>query len=418
MTVFDEKDGGGLLRQANFHHKQEYKKEEQQEQEEEEREATAGRSFWGNSSFSSFASTEKDHNGTINLQGQVTSAILAVDWQRSRWVAGAALARSNGLGSYQESGSAQQGRLRATLTALFPYARYLLNPQLSFWGTVGYGIGDLSLLSQGQDAITTTSSLSLAAGGLTASLLAPPQGEGGLSLSATTDALLLQTSSFATEGMGATSADVSRLRLALDSSYTFLSQAGSSLSPSLQVAIRQDGGSLDTGFGAHLAAALHWQDPNHGIAAALRGHTLLMHSSETLKKDQGLSLSFYWNPTPSTPLGPSLSISQSMGQPGSGNTSQLLLAPTLQYLPSSPAASPSSLHASFAYGLPAFKQSLALTPELGFSLLPHTSTGHWSLSLSPLLHSQSWHLLLEGQHQLNHSLSSNNSLDILFSFPF
>ena len=102
-----------------------------------------------------------------------------------------------------------------------------------------------------------------------------------------------------------------------------------SVSPSLQVAIRQDGGEPDSGFGLALAAALRWHDPNHGMAVALQGHTLLLHGASHLK-EQGLALSFYWNPTPSTPLGPSFSISQHMGGPRSGNRNQLLQATTVR----------------------------------------------------------------------------------------
>ena len=70
------------------------------------------------------------------------------------------------------------------------------------------------------------------------------------------------------------------------------------------------------------------RSPGHGISGELKGHTLLTHAEEEFQ-DQGLALSFSWEPNPSN-RGPSLSIGHTMGAAPSEGMDALLHPTTME----------------------------------------------------------------------------------------
>ena len=250
-------------------------------------------SFWGKGAFSSFNGIEE----SITLTGEVTTALLGAEWNTQRWRAGAALSHSWGNGSYQGEGDAADGRISSTLTGIFPYGRYALTPRLGVWATAGYGWGSLSLNPDG-DAPEYNPNTTLALGAVGMDGLLLDGGSEGVTLTTTADALFLKTTSAAVAELESSEGNITRLRLGLEATRPFPLSNGAALSPSLEVGIRQDSGDAETGFGMDLGAGLSWNDPERGITAAVKGRTLLSHGAEDFQ-DQGLALSFSWQPTPS-----------------------------------------------------------------------------------------------------------------------
>ena len=66
----------------------------------------------------------------------------------------------------------------------------------------------------------------------------------------------------------------------------------------MALGIRHDSGDAEAGYGMDLGTAIRWQAPKQGISGELKGHTLLTHTEESLQ-EQGLALSFSWQPHPS-----------------------------------------------------------------------------------------------------------------------
>ena len=293
----------------------------------------------------------------------MTTALVGADWQRQRWQAGAALAHSWGSGSYEES--SREGRLNANLMGLFPYGRYALNPKLTLWGVVGHGWGRLSLLPEDGEQQSTAIQMSMGAVGLDGLLL--DGGGSGLTIRSTADALLLRVNSQETEDLAGIQGEVSRLRLGLEAERPFpLSESGAVLTPSLELALRQDGGDAETGFGLDLAAALLWSDPGKGLEVELSGHTLLSHGDAAFH-EKGLAASLAWDPNPSSSLGPSLSLSQSMGaSAGSGGNDALLAAANWPELETSTRGSAGEDHqfaARLGYGFLAYRMPCSSPPS-------------------------------------------------------
>ena len=384
-----------------------------QDQEEGEGE---GLVFWGRGDLSSFSGQQSD----VSVSGEVTTALSGVDWSsRTQW-AGAVAAHVWGSGDYEESDSSREGRITSSLTGLFPYGgRSFLHPRLSLWGIVGYGWGEYSLSPDQGASRSANIQMSMAAVGLDGVLLGG--GGDGLTVRSSADALLLGISSDEEEGLVGYHGEVSRLRFALEASRPFaVPQSSALLTPSLEVGIRQDGGAAETGFGVDLAAGVLWSDPLPGVDVELRGHALLTHGDESFQ-EQGVALSLLWDPKPSSSLGPSLSLGQSMGASADSGRDALLAATTWPGLPSSGSAAGQQFEARMSYGVLAFNEGVTITPELGVTASSDRATTSLGISFSPSrLQKGPWEVVLEGERQHGNGAQqpAQHSVDLLFSLLF
>ena len=90
-------------------------------------------SLWGQGALTRFQGAEDD----VNLDGEVLTGLLGLDYARDRWLAGVALAYHDGDGGYRSVNDDTGGDLDSTLITVNPYLRYALTPRLSVWGTAG-----------------------------------------------------------------------------------------------------------------------------------------------------------------------------------------------------------------------------------------------------------------------------------------
>ena len=102
--------------------------------------------------------------------------------------------------------------------------------------------------------------------------------------------------------LAATAAAVTRFRTGLEGSRDYTLAGRLSLTPSVEVGLRQDGGDAETGAGMDLGAGLVVSDSSTGLAVDVRVRTLLVHQAEGFR-ERGMAVSLSYNPTPSTPLG-------------------------------------------------------------------------------------------------------------------
>ena len=364
---------------------------------------TAGKdlvSLWGRGAVSRFDGRE----GRLTLDGEVVTGMLGADWTRGRWTAGLIVSHSAGEGGYSGapgagdgpgagtgtaagsgpgSGSGTGGRLEATLTGVFPWARHALSERLEAWGAAGYGQGELTVTPKkpGTDedgaAIRTDLDLRMAAAGLRGVLLDPESGS-GFQLTGKTDAMVVQTAS----GRGRSAdggnlaparATVSRLRLGLEASRPVGLGGGAALMPSLEVGVRHDGGDAETGFGLDLGGGLALSDPGRGLEAELRGRGLLSHESKGLR-ERSFSGALSWRQKPESDRGAKLTLTQTVGGTSSGGADALLARGTLEGLAANDNGEGNRdlksrrLELKFGYGFSAFGDRFTWTPEAGVGL--------------------------------------------------
>ena len=359
-------------------------------------------SLWGRAAVTRFDGRE----GDLTLDGEVVTGMLGADWTRGRWAAGLILSHSTDEGGYAgapadtNGTSGTGGRVEATLTGLFPWARHTLSGRLEAWGAAGYGAGELTVTPKrpgtdknpgsgsgaGGAAIRADLDLRMAAAGLRGTLL--DGGGDGLTLTGKTDALIVETASGRGTGadggnLEAAQAMVTRLRLGVEASHPLqLGDGGTTLTPSLEVGLRHDGGDAETGFGLDLGAGLRLSDPIRGLEVEIRGRGLLSHESEGFR-ERGFSGALSWRQNPSSERGAMLTLTQTVGGSSSGGADALLSRTTLDGLAANPGSgSPGSgsgaggtgdsgddelksqrLELKFGYGLPAFGDRYTWTPE-------------------------------------------------------
>ncbi len=315
--------------------------------------------LWGRGAYSGFGGGA---NG-LALDGGVTTGMLGADYAIGRWVLGLPLSHSRGDGSWH-SVDRGQGRMASALTGLYPYVGYELAERLSLWGTAGYGQGDLALMMKDGESHHTDMDLTMAAVGARGDLV---RQAGGLSLAIESDALLVRTTSAAAADpsglLAAAVADVSRLRLGMEGSLELALAGGRSLTPTVELGLRHDGGDAETGFGVEVGGGTVFADAARGLMAQVMVRGLVAHETADFR-DWRISGSLRFDPTPSSALGPAVALTPSWGAPSSGGLAALLGRETLVGLSAHEAASAGRLDAEAAYGLAVFGGRATGTPYL------------------------------------------------------
>ena len=277
--------------------------------------------FWGRAARSGFDGAERGDGTDVLLDGTVTTAMLGADHARGRWLAGLALARSSATGGYRDGGGDGGGEVEATLSSVVPYAAFRASERLSLWAALGRGTGEVTLATAMEEDLSADTEWSMAAAGLRGGLLG---GHGsGPALAVVSDALRTRTSSEEVPGLAASGSATSRLRLALEGSWTLPLDGGGGLTPRLEIGLRRDGGDAETGLGIEAGGGVAWSDPARGLSLDVSGRTLVAHGNDDLE-DWGVSASVSWDPFPETRRGPTVSMRQAYGGSATGGLDALL----------------------------------------------------------------------------------------------
>ena len=315
---------------------------------------------WGRASAAGFDGA----SGGVSVNGEVATFLLGADAAWNRWLAGVSVAHSLGAGAFR---GAAAGDLDSTLTAVHPYVRYRVTRRLTAWGVLGYGAGDLTLETAGS-AWRTDTSMRMAAAGARGVFL----GGGGLELAAKMDARVTHIGSGAAVGetglLGAASGGTSRLRLLLEGSRSFGFGETRTLTPTLELGVRRDGGDAETGAGVDIGGSLRYVDAALGLTIDAGGRYLAAHEDDAYR-EWGASASIRIDPgTPGRGL--TLAIAPSWGAAAAGGAERLWSLTDARGLADGGyAADPSlRLDANVGYGLGAFRGRGGMLPFAGLRL--------------------------------------------------
>ena len=275
-------------------------------------------SVWSRSSRSQFTGLED----ALSLNGDVRTTMIGADYSRGALTVGLSVGRTLGLGGYSGPSG---GQMTTSMTGFYPWVGYQLSDRVSVWGVTGYGMGSLSLTPNGGGALETGVSMAMSAVG-TRSELAGSRATGGFSLALKADALWVGAASDLLDGaagrLNASEAGVTRVRTALEGSRAFSLGGRLSLTPSVEVGLRRDGGDAETGAGMDVGGGLAFSDTVTGLSLDVRVRTLVVHQAEGFT-ERGMSLSFGWDPTPSSPLGLTAKLAPSWGGQAQGGAEAL-----------------------------------------------------------------------------------------------
>ncbi len=331
--------------------------------------AGAGSQFtsWGQgASVSQFSAGAQG----LGLTGEAATGSMGFDYERGRLLTGFAMMHSVG------EGTARDGEWRyamgSTVTTMLPYARLKLTERVSAWGMAGTGTGRMTLDLDGGVAqrYRTDLTMTLAATGVRGDLVTPAEA-GGFALALKADAFWVRTESdrVSAPGVGnlaAAQGEASRMRAMLDGSRTFALAGGATLSPSVELGVRQDGGDAETGTGMEFGAGLGYADPTRGLDMALRVHGLAMHAEQGYE-EWGVSGQVRLVPG-GAGRGLSASLTPSYGV-DPGGSQRLWALPESSRLTANGETDPSSrLDAEMGYGMVLFGDRFTGTPHVGFGL--------------------------------------------------
>ena len=324
-------------------------------------------SLWSRSSRSYFNGMEE----TLSLNGDVRTTMVGADWARGPLTVGLSVGHTRGAGGYDGRSA---GQMTTAMTGFYPWLGYQVNDRVSVWAVTGYGKGSLSLTPDGAGALETGMSMAMTAVGTRGELLGSGAA-GGFGLAFKADALWVGAASELLDGpagrLNASESGATRMRTALEGSRGFtLGDGRMSLTPSVEVGLRRDGGDAETGAGMDLGGGVVFTDSVMGLSLDVRGRTLLLHQAEGFA-ERGMSLSLGWDPTPSSPLGLSARVAPSWGGQTMGGAEALWSG----QMASGPGAQPMSapggqFNAEVGYGLPVGARFVG-TPRVGVMRSPH-----------------------------------------------
>ncbi len=351
----------------------------------------SGWTAWGGAAQTRFSGRDSE----VSIDGDVTTATLGVDRAWNRLLAGLALARSTGDGSYNAGDI--RGDLKSSITSAHPYLRFSLNDRLSVWTLLGYGKGELTLTHGGGEERTDIE-MKMAALGARGALLA----SGGFDLSARTDALLVRTSSEGTSQMAKTEADVTRLRLVLEGSRPLAFASGSSLTPSVELGVRRDGGDAESGMGFEVGGGMRYANPSLGLTVEITARRLMAHERSGYS-EWGAGGSVQFAPG-GVERGFSAKLGSSVGTTASGVEGLWAMGDTRGL--AGGAQAPGRLDAEAGYAMGAFGDSGVITPYGGFSMSGDRKyRAGWRLRLG-----DSFNLSLEGDRTENPDAPSRHGV--------
>ena len=324
-------------------------------------------SLWSRSSRSSFNGIEE----ALSLNGDVRTTMVGADWARGPLTVGLSVGHTRGAGGYDGRSA---GQMTTAMTGFYPWLGYRVNDRVSVWAVTGYGKGSLSLTPDGAGALETGMSMAMTAVGTRGELLGS-RAAGGFGLAFKADALWVGATSELLDGpagrLNASEAGATRVRTALEGSRGFALGGGRvSLTPSVEVGLRRDGGDAETGAGLDLGGGVVFTDSVMGLSLDARVRTLVMHQAEGFA-ERGMSLSLGWDPSPSSPLGLSARVAPSWGGSAMGGAEALWSGQLASGPGSQPRSAPGGqVNAEAGYGLPVGARFVG-TPRVGVMRSAH-----------------------------------------------
>ena len=325
-----------------------------------------GLAAWGRVTAGGFDGEHADDTGRLRVDGEVVTGILGADAEWRRLLAGVAVSVSEGEGTF---GGTHAGAVESTMTAVSPYARFMVSDRVSVWGLAGWGAGAMTMTyatDERAEVVTKTDlSMRLAALGGRGELLKQDEA-GGYDLAVKADAFFVRTEWDRVSEETDTAADASRVRLILEGGRAFEMGGGAALRPSLELGLRHDGGDAETGTGVELGAGVSYQDPSSGLSVEAKARMLVAHADSDYEEwgvsgsvrlapgERGRGLSFSLSPT----LGAASSAAERLwGARDAGG-----LAPDGTF------EAGRGLAGELGYGLALFGDRFTGTPNVGFGL--------------------------------------------------
>ena len=258
--------------------------------------------------------------------------------------------------------NALTGELTASLTSISPYVGWRMAGGMNLWAMAGLGSGEVEI----DDAAGTQASdltQQMVAAGVSGALLSSDRMIAGGTTSLRLKGEVAFTSADL-EGSGSldsASLSASRQRLMVEGSHARDLASGATLTPSIELGLRNDGGDGETGSGIEAGGALCYANAASGLTVEGRVRTLFSHSGDA--EETGVSGLVRLDPGASG-RGLALAVEPAWGRAAGGVQRLWERGVVAGAAPDDRAR----LHAEIGYGLGAPQGLGVVTPYTGLGL--------------------------------------------------
>ena len=245
---------------------------------------------WGRGATTSF----EHESPELWLKGGAITSLIGIDWQRGRMLAGLVMAHNLAMAEYDlrtAEESARRDDFDNHLASMHPYFHYGISERLSAWGVLGYGRG---LMGTSQGRASRGIVMQMGGVGLRGAL-GTPEKLSSFDMAVKSDAFWVSMDAPETRDRPEVEAASSRARLALEGAREFVLGSGRTLSPSMELGLRLDGGDAETGTGMEVGGALDYTDPDRGLSLQTTARRLLAHRDDGYE-EWGVAGSFTFDP--------------------------------------------------------------------------------------------------------------------------
>ena len=209
---------------------------------------SGGLAIWGVSDRHSLAGS-----GDLNWRGDIDNTHFGIDGQLSgSLVGGVLMMRSTGSFSLDTDDFAG-GEYSNDLTSVHPYLAWTGDSGLQLWMGLGAGSGSIGIVEDGEFLGSGDASLDTMQLGISGPLLS-----GGTKLDFKGELLTATLSMAGNSNFAGMAGSATRLRAALQSSWSHRFSSGATLEPSLTVGMRSDSGDVEVGGGTELGGGLRF----------------------------------------------------------------------------------------------------------------------------------------------------------------
>ncbi len=233
-------------------------------------------SLWASGDYRNLSGED----GDLEFDGSLHGVQIGVDAMvRDNMLAGLALSWSEGDLQYEGGGgiggASGQGDYELDVISFHPYLGGS-SGRLDWWATLGYGSGEVEITPEtGEAASNDVSMTTLGAGG---SGLLWSRAEDGARVHLKGEFTSTRMDVERSAQVDSLSVDANLARIALAASRTRSLAGGGSLSPSLSLGARHDGGDGNTGTGAEVSANLRYDNAESGVSTSISAHGLFGRS--------------------------------------------------------------------------------------------------------------------------------------------
>ncbi len=267
---------------------------------------------WGIGDIRSFKSgSDRWEDQSFSMDGSITGGSVGIDRYIDNTLVGLVVMGSEGEADFAfDNALLGKGIATAGLTTIAPWIHWKSQAGAELWTTIGSGTGTAGIKSDSGASVETDITYNVIAAGFRGIT----RDYQGMNATTKVDAFIAESTSDRTPRLDSTNGEVSRLRLALETSTQRMLIDESLLDYSVEFGVRYDDGEAQTGGGMDMLATIQYTIPNSGWTMHAHSSYLVQHQQDDLDewalgggvdwdsgvRDRGLQLSLSptWNTAP------------------------------------------------------------------------------------------------------------------------